>query len=267
MTDLRSGTPSNAAAEQSPARLHWYTVAPLACAALAMQSAAWLLMIAVAEIARDAYGFFSFSDIAGTYYPYAIRMASGMAAYRDFFIEYPPLFVPLLAAVGKPVSPSDFLVRFAALMVVFMLAAGVVTTLAAVDGRSSLRPYATAAVFSALVPKDNPGTPAQVTLGKGSHVLKVTATDKDGSAGVSRIDFDPTARRWFSIAADYRTICGIRWRWSPNRVDPTRAQQRQPHSGRQPWARAAWTNNMPSATGRPRRRSITRIRLALARSS
>jgi len=116
-----------------------------------MQSAAWLLMIAVAEIARDAYGFFSFSDIAGTYYPYAIRMASGMAAYRDFFIEYPPLFVPLLAAIGKPVSPSDFLVRFAALMVVFMLAAGVITTLTAFDGRSSLRPYAVAAVFSALV--------------------------------------------------------------------------------------------------------------------
>ena len=151
MTDVRSGTPSPTSEPQSPAPLRWRTLAPLIAAALAMQSAAWLLMIAVAEIARDAYGFFSFSDIAGTYYPYALRMAAGMAAYRDFFIEYPPLFVPLLAAVGKPVSPSDFLVRFAVLMVVFMLAAGVVTTLAAVDGRSSVHPYAAAAVFSALV--------------------------------------------------------------------------------------------------------------------
>jgi len=151
VTDVRSGTPSPTSEPQSPAPLRWRTLAPLIAAALAMQSAAWLLMIAVAEIARDAYGFFSFSDIAGTYYPYALRMAAGMAAYRDFFIEYPPLFVPLLAAVGKPVSPSDFLVRFAVLMVVFMLAAGVVTTLAAVDGRSSVHPYAAAAVFSALV--------------------------------------------------------------------------------------------------------------------
>ncbi|MDR3687087.1 MAG: glycosyltransferase family 87 protein [Coriobacteriia bacterium] len=151
MTDLRPGTPRRPSAATSLVPLRWRDHAPLVAAALAMQSVAWLLIVGVADIARDSYGFFSFSDIAGTYYPYAIRMAGGMAAYRDFFIEYPPLFVPLLAALGNPGSQSDFLMRFAALMVVFMLAAGVVTALAAVDDRSSRRPYVVASVFSALV--------------------------------------------------------------------------------------------------------------------
>ena len=52
------------------------------------------------------YRFFDMTDIAGTYYPYAIDMSRASAPFRDFFIEYPPLFVPLLWAGGNPASQS-----------------------------------------------------------------------------------------------------------------------------------------------------------------
>ena len=126
-------------------------VGPIVGAALAMQSVVWILLYELFGVVRVGYSFFDLSDIIGTYYPYAVYLSRGMVAFRDFFIEYPPLFVPLLAAAGNPNPQDAFVVRFAVVMVLFMIAAGVATSLAAMDSRSIWRPYIVASIFSALV--------------------------------------------------------------------------------------------------------------------
>ena len=76
-------------------------VGPIVGAALAMQSVVWILLYELFGVVRVGYSFFDLSDIIGTYYPYAVYLSRGMVAFRDFFIEYPPLFVPLLAACAS----------------------------------------------------------------------------------------------------------------------------------------------------------------------
>ena len=141
---------ADAAAPPAPP-LGWRVVAPIVAAAAAAQTVVWIVLWELFGIVRAGYWFFDLSDILGTYYPYALNISRGMAAYRDFFIEYPPLFVPLLVAVGNPVPEAKFAILFALLMVTFMVAAGAVTALAAVDARSAWRPYLVVGVFSALV--------------------------------------------------------------------------------------------------------------------
>jgi hypothetical protein len=129
----------------------WRLAATVAAFSAATQTAAWTLLYFLFGVLGVGYRFFDMSDIAGTYYPYAVGMSRGLVPFRDFFIEYPPLFVPLIWAAGDPAPESAFMVRFALLMMLFMLGAGVATSLAALESREPWRAWATAAVFSAAV--------------------------------------------------------------------------------------------------------------------
>jgi hypothetical protein len=129
----------------------WRTVLAIAVASAAMQTVAWVVLYVLFGVAHLGYGFFELSDVAVTYHDYALRVAQGLVPIRDFFIEYPPLFVPLLLAAGNPEPLSAFVERFAALMLGFMLAAGALTALTSATSRDARRPYVTAAVLSACV--------------------------------------------------------------------------------------------------------------------
>jgi hypothetical protein len=127
----------------------WRTVIPVVLAAVAMQLAAWAALYALFGVAHLGYGFFDLSDVPVTYHKYALRIVRGFVPIRDFFIEYPPLFIPLLIAGGNPTPVDAFTSRFAGLMLGFMLTAGAFTALAGTDGRYARRPYVIAAAFSA----------------------------------------------------------------------------------------------------------------------
>jgi hypothetical protein len=126
-------------------------VVAIVVASAAMQAVAWIVLYALFGVAHLGYGFFDLSDVAVTYHDYAVRIAQGFVPIRDFFIEYPPLFVPLLLAAGNPEPLSAFVERFAALMFGFLLAAGALTALTSATGRDTRRPYVTAAVLAACV--------------------------------------------------------------------------------------------------------------------
>ena len=131
-----------------PASLHFRTVAAVTGAAFAMQAFVWMTLWQVFGISRMGYWFFELSDIAYYYEAFIVRMAQGLVPFRDFFLEYPPLFVPLLAAPGVAVSEWQYVVRFALLMMAFMGASCAATSLAALDGKSTWRPYVVASTFT-----------------------------------------------------------------------------------------------------------------------
>jgi hypothetical protein len=128
-----------------------HSLVSIAGTAAAMQLAAWYAIWEVFGDLHISYRFFELSDITDPYYPYAVNIARGMAAYRDFFIEYPPLFVPLLLLGGNPAQQPRFVAQFAMIMALFMVAAGVVCAVAAADGTSISRPYIVGALFALFV--------------------------------------------------------------------------------------------------------------------
>jgi hypothetical protein len=125
-------------------------VATIVGFAVALQAFVWAILFGVFGIMRAGYWFFELSDIAYYYQGYIVRMAEGLRPFRDFFIEYPPLFLPLLAAPGTHLDQQTYMIRFAALMMLFMAAACAVTALTVFDGSSIRRPVAVVAVFSGL---------------------------------------------------------------------------------------------------------------------
>jgi hypothetical protein len=124
-------------------------IATIVAAALAMQTFVWAWLFGVFGMMRVGYWFFDLSDIT-YYYQHVVRMAEGLLPFRDVFIEYPPLFLPLLAAPGTGLDGPTYMIRFAVLMMLFMAAACAVTALAAYDGASTRRALVVAAVFSGL---------------------------------------------------------------------------------------------------------------------
>ena len=135
----------------APPSLSAQLIAPIVGVAVAAQSLAWIVLYQLFGVMRVGYWFFDLSDIRDPYFPYALNIAKGLVAYRDFFIEYPPLFVPLLVAAGKPVTELGYTYAFSGLMVAFMIAAGAVTAIAAIDEHSASRPYVVAGIFAVLV--------------------------------------------------------------------------------------------------------------------
>ena len=125
-------------------------VATIIGAAFAMQAFVWAWLFGVFGIARAGYWFFDLSDILYYYRWYVVRMGQGLTPFRDFFIEYPPLFLPLLAAPGTHLDEQSYILRFAILMMLFKAAACAVTALTAYDGGSTRRPLVVAAIFSGL---------------------------------------------------------------------------------------------------------------------
>jgi hypothetical protein len=123
-------------------------IATLAVAALAIQAVAWGLLYWLTGILRLGYGFFDLSDIRAPYFDYATLMSRGSVPFRDFPIEYPPLFPPLLAAAGYTPDIEAFVSRFAFEMVLFAIAAGLVTALAAREGQGLRKPLIVAAAFA-----------------------------------------------------------------------------------------------------------------------
>jgi hypothetical protein len=123
-------------------------IATVATAAVAIQAAAWGLLYWLTGVLRLGYGFFDLSDIRSPYFDYATLMARGAVPFRDFPIEYPPLFPPLLAVAGYTPDMETFVARFAFEMVLFAIAAGAVTALAAQEGHGLRRPVAVAAAFA-----------------------------------------------------------------------------------------------------------------------
>ena len=118
------------------------------CTAFGMQAFAWMWLYGVFGVAGVGYWFFDLNDISYYYQMYVVRMAQGLVPYRDFFIEYPPLFALLVAVPGTHGDEFGYMARFAILMMVLMATACVVTALAALDGAGLRRSYLVAAVFS-----------------------------------------------------------------------------------------------------------------------
>lgn len=143
MTAKRAKTHA-AAPPERPATGAWWIVA----ASVGMQAAAWGLLFGLTRVLRIGYDFFDMSDIRAPYHVYASLMARGYVPFRDFPIEYPPLFPPLLLAAGFTPDVEAFVARFAFEMVLFAIAAGAVATLTAVDGPDSRRPLIVAGVFA-----------------------------------------------------------------------------------------------------------------------
>lgn len=115
-----------------------------------MQAVVWSLLYWLLGVVRVGYSFFDFSDINYYYQNYITKMAQGLVPFRDFFIEYPPLFAILLAAPGSDVGPDSYRMRFAVMMMVLMAAACAVTASAVFGEASARRPFMVAAVFSGL---------------------------------------------------------------------------------------------------------------------
>jgi hypothetical protein len=129
----------------------WNSLVAIAGATAAIQLAAWYTLWELFGDLHMGYRFFYLSDITDPYYAYAVSIARGMAAYRDFFVEYPPLFVPLLLLGGSPAQQPSFVVQFAMIMALFMVAAGAVCAVAAADGTSVSRPYIVGGLFALFV--------------------------------------------------------------------------------------------------------------------
>lgn len=152
MAKQRLKAPKSEPAAPSPrSPSDWRAAGPVAGAVLGMQTLVWIVLYEVFGVLRLGYWFFDLSDLPYTYFGYAHNLAQGMAPYRDFFMEYPPLFVAVLYGAGNADVQSSYVFRFAFLMVAFMIAAGIVTAFSVMGGPDRRRPYIVAAVFSAMV--------------------------------------------------------------------------------------------------------------------
>ena len=156
-------------------------------AALAMQIVVWTTLYDVFGIAHLGYDFFDASDVPHYYVNYVSRMAQGLVPYRDFFVEYPPLFMPLVVATGLGLDFGTFAARFAVLMVGIVAVSCAVTALAARDEEESERPYLIAALSSCFT----------LLLGP------IAANRYDASVGLvlAGILLCMAASRWVTVAA------------------------------------------------------------------
>ncbi len=117
-------------------------------AAVLTQGLVWGLLWEVFGVARIGYWFFDLSDI-GYYYGNLVgQVAVGLVPFRDFFIEDPPFFVPLMLAPGTAVSEMTYAHRFALLMVGFMALACVLVGIAAFSAHHRSRAFLAVGVFS-----------------------------------------------------------------------------------------------------------------------
>jgi len=154
MAKKRTGrSRDNQSAQAAGGATNGLTVRPFAIvipAALALQALVWALLFGLFGILRTGYWFFELSDAFYYYRWYVVRMAEGLHPFRDFFIEYPPLFWPILLAPGTQLDEQTYIIRFVALMMVLVAVTCAVTALAAANGPSLRRPLIVVAVFSGL---------------------------------------------------------------------------------------------------------------------
>lgn len=116
--------------------------------ALVLQVVVWGLLWEVFGVARMGYWFFDVSDISYYYESLIAQIARGLMPFRDFFIEYPPLFVPLLVMPGTHANEMQYAIRFAVVMMAFMAASAAVSSLAAFRQDSPKQAYVPATVFA-----------------------------------------------------------------------------------------------------------------------
>lgn len=122
--------------------------AGIAAAAAAMQAAVWAVMWVLFGVLKVGYFFFDISDLDYYYERFAVPMSQGQVPFRDFFIEYPPLFVPFMALPGTRVGMGTYISRFSLMMVAITVVACVVVALATFGRRDARRPYLVAAAFA-----------------------------------------------------------------------------------------------------------------------
>lgn len=147
-SDTQQAAPGQAAPHSVPHSIG--AVLRILALACGLQLLAWAILYTLFGVWQLGYKFFALGDVAVTYHTYAVKMAHGLIPFRDFFIEYPPLFAPLLWAAGNPDPVREFVHRFALLMLGFMLAAGAITALSADDGERR-RPMLAALLFAGFV--------------------------------------------------------------------------------------------------------------------
>jgi len=123
----------------------------ISVASVAMQAAAWGVLIWVTGVLKLGYSFADISDIRTVYFPYATKMAAGLIPFRDFSLEYPPLFLPLLLAAGYTPNREAYVDRFALEMICFSLVAGAVTAFVYAQVRSGRTLFVVAAVYAVSV--------------------------------------------------------------------------------------------------------------------
>lgn len=138
----------------NPSNQMWSTkrVGAIVSVAVAMQAVVWALMYLVLGVLKLGYWFFFLAD-SQYYFGLAGKVAAGSIPYRDFMLEYPPLFVPLLVIPRAITSMENYVYQFAALMVLCTMAAAVVTALTAhaQDASDERRPFVVAALFALAV--------------------------------------------------------------------------------------------------------------------
>ena len=120
----------------------------LVVATLAMQAVAWFVLFRIPAITGWHWGLWSTDGDLRVYYRYAAKMAQGLLPFRDFPIEYPPLFVPLIWIDRLAPNADAFVAAFERLMVGFSAVTALLVAFAAEDGVDKRRPYAAAAMFS-----------------------------------------------------------------------------------------------------------------------
>ncbi|NLE23108.1 MAG: DUF2029 domain-containing protein [Actinobacteria bacterium] len=119
-------------------------------AAVSFQAVAWALLIWLLRSGGPWYGFFDVSDI-GVYLDYAQKVAAGLAVYRDFSFEYPPLALPLFTLPYRG-DPAAYPTWFAAEMILLCTAAAALTgATAAAVWRGLARPLAACGAYAAAV--------------------------------------------------------------------------------------------------------------------
>ena len=126
-------------------------LAAVVAATLAMQTAAWLVIYRLPGLIGWHWDLSTSIGDLRVYFLYAARMARGLLPFRDFHIEYPPLFVVLLWVTRSAPDLDAFIAAFQWLMVGFSVVTALIVAFAAEDGRDRTRPYRAAAMFSASV--------------------------------------------------------------------------------------------------------------------
>jgi len=128
-------------------RLGWRRVSGIVAFALASQALVWSVLWWLFFEVRMGYWFFDLSDIGYYYQELIAQVASGLVPFRDFFIEYPPMFVPLLVAPGVHVGETEYATRFAVLMMALMAGSSALTSLSVAFDAPASRAYVAAALF------------------------------------------------------------------------------------------------------------------------
>ena len=121
----------------------------VAAVAAGLQGVAWAILAAVFGILRVGYDFFTLTDISAPYFPWVESMARGLLPYRDFPVEYPPLALLPIAAVGHADDFWAYAHAFAWLMFwTSMLCAMVIALAAYGSERRATKGYVAGAYFA-----------------------------------------------------------------------------------------------------------------------